>query len=353
MKSPKPLVSILIPVYKEPRVLGELLDLLAIDEYPSKEIIIVADEPSPEVIKIISKFEHKLKDKIKFKVNERRVGKVNALNTAAKMARGDLLLFLDNDVIPVTPLFISKTVKEMREADIGEIEKEIIQENILSKMVYFDYLAYNYGNIRFYKDLGFCVGFNGAAFAIWKETFTKLEGFKRGLAEDLDLATRSFLLGMSFKFISSARVLNKAPSSFKEWFKQRKRWAIGIGIWLKRYGRHLSKLHNMRPRLILSSLITLYPSSSLVLPFSLYMFLNAFLGIPHAYLVTLAALITLMLLFYRHYSKIAKELRLRISFPYFVLYYLLYSSLWLLITITGIVKGVLSDKDLKLEDWVP
>jgi len=343
-----PFVSVLIPVYKEPRVLRELLQSLTKDGYLNKEIIVVADEPSLDVINVL----HEFKNKIKFKINEKRVGKVNALNMAINMSRGELLVFLDNDVIPCGNSFISKVVDEMQKADIGEIKKEVVIDSFISKMVYFDYLAYNYGNLRFSKDIGLCVGFNGAAFAIWRDAFKRLGGFRRGLAEDLDLATRSFLEGMSFRFINSVKVLNKAPSSFKEWIRQRRRWAIGIGVWLKRYRKGLIRLSDLKLTTTIISLLTLYPSSVLILPFMLF---PIFVAQPFLISIIATSMMPLVLLsvFYYYFRKISLSLKFNIYFKNFVIYYFIYSPLWLIITIIGIVKGLmLKTAEINLEDWI-
>jgi len=86
----------------------------------------------------------------------------------------------------------------------------------------------------------FCVG--GTAFAIRRETFEEVGGFARVVSEDLDLAAKAFFLNKRFKFTDKAEVYTKAPSKWRGWFAQRKRWDIGTGLWIKTHGGELSDI---------------------------------------------------------------------------------------------------------------
>ncbi|HDI31456.1 MAG TPA: glycosyltransferase family 2 protein [Thermofilum sp.] len=370
VSSMKTLISVIIPVYKEPKTLPHLLRKIMHDPYPHKEIIVIIDEPSNETLKIIGEYH----EKIKVIINEERKGKVYALNKALKISKGELLLFLDNDVLIEDDNFLEKIVKEMKNTDIGEIKKEIVRDSFISRMVYFDYISFNFGSYMFSNKLGKCLALNGAAVAIWRNSLLKLGGFRRRVSEDLDLGTRSYMLGLKFKFIDSTKVLNEAPSDIKEWFKQRDRWTKGTGLWLKEHWRYLVRVLRQEHRIVTLTLITLYPSllitiisllvynthvgNFLVLlllgmlsRFRLYS-LSIMIPSQVIYSILRNAIINILglALFCIYFIYASKKLNLKFNVLEFMIYYLLYSPIWLFITLTNVIKVLLLG-DIKIKDW--
>lgn len=251
-------VSIFIPVYRESELLEELLDGLIKDPYRKKEIFVVIDKPTKKSLKVVEKF----KKKVKFILNGKRKGKVNALNEAVKYSSGDIFLFLDSDVkLPNNKSnFLKTLVEEMKNADIVEIKKKIIQDSFLSRIVNYDYLSFNFVNWLFSKFIKKCIGINGAAFAIRREVFKELGSFEREISEDLDIAIKSFLKNKKFSYLKNIEVLNKTHSSWKKWFEQRKRWSIGLALWIKKYFRDLIIIVKEYPQVILPAIIFLFPT---------------------------------------------------------------------------------------------
>lgn len=83
----------------------------------------------------------------------------------------------------------------------------------------------------------FCVG--GTAFAIRREAFEEVGGFSKVVSEDLDLALKTLLKNKRFKYAEKIEVYTKAPSNWKSWFNERKRWGIGTGLWVKEHWKRL------------------------------------------------------------------------------------------------------------------
>jgi len=365
-----PKVSIIIPAYREAKLLPNLLEKLIEDDFDCKEIIVIFDEPTPESLNAISKYSRY----IKLIINEERKGKVYALNTGGKLAKGDLLLFLDNDVTINRSDFISKIVEEMKGYDIGEILKVIIKgRSLISRMVFYDYIASMYGNYLFSKILGKCVGFNGAAVVMTKETFMDLDGFRSVITEDMDFGIRTFLKNKRFKFIKDVRVFNAPPKSIKEWYTQRRRWALGAGFWIKEYRKVLLNIAKQNAKVVLPVLLTLFPSfvaltlvfvlsSSyaeelfllILLTFSskisflipITVFTSYYLSFIKTFVTTLISMIIFSIYFYY----ISRKINVKFNPIEFMIYYLFYSPAWLIITLTGILRVLISGK-VTLEDW--
>lgn len=263
-----PKISVLIPVYKESDLLEPLLTDLLRDSYPFKEVLVVIDKPTEMSINVVKRFQNR----ITFILNGERIGKANALNEVFKRTTGEILLFLDSDLQLQTDgeSFMETLAREMEGVEILDIKKSMIRSSFLARLVHYEYLASSLVSWLFSKKIGKCLGLNGAAFAIRREAFQRLGGFRRTLSEDFDLATRSFLEKLSFKYSDKVAVSIKPCSDWRSWYKQRKRWSIATGVWLKNYYRQLVRIVASTPQVMFLSLPLMLPSL-LLLPLNFFL----------------------------------------------------------------------------------
>jgi len=368
----KELVSIIIPSYKDVKLLPRTLDKLLENSYSYKEVVVVIDEPTPESLQTLEKYN----GKIDVVVNKKRMGKVGAYEKALKKTRGEYLIFLDDDVEVIDDDFVEEIVEELKNADIVDIRKEIKRKSMLSRLVYYDYMAMNFVNYLFYRWLNRCVGINGAAFAIRRSALEKVGGFNHTVSEDLDLGVRAYIHGLKFTFLKEPKVLNDAPSGWRSWFKQRKRWAIGAALWIKQYFRVLASVLKNNLRLSLFTIFMLFPNLlvfiislfleenifyKLILLFLFYLssylpvFLPLFTLISYslAFLPIKAMIVaTIGFVFYSLiYYYAARKLGHKFNIVEFMLYYFIYSPIWMLVFLAGLFR-VLVLKKTTVEDWI-
>lgn len=367
-------VSIFIPVYRESELLEQILEFLVNDPYSEKEIFVVVDEPTQKSLEITKKFSLK---GVRFKLNGYRKGKANALNEIVKESSGDIFLFLDADVLISNTegkSFLERIVKEMENAELIEIRKEVIRDSFVAKVARYDYLSFTLTNIYFSRKIGRCLAINGAAFAIKRETFETLGGFRRTICEDLDIATRSFANGTRFKFVDDLIVFTKAPSSLREWFNQRKRWATGAAFWIRDHFKTLRRALRKYPRVILLSLLSAFPSIplfliSLFIPdevfakalYMLFLLLSttkSLLVFPTAMASILIPAIKSLTIFFGSfigYSTafyfIAKRIRFHFSFLEFTIFYFVMAPLWLALIVTCLIKVFIKKSSKINVDW--
>ena len=225
-------ISIFIPVYKESNQLALMLNKLS-SQNATKEIFVTIDEPTDEFSKKIKELQF---ENVKFIINKERIGKANALNNTTKLASGKVLLFLDADIqISEDPDFLRKIIMETKTADVVDIKKIVAKgKSLLSKMAYYEYFTYNVSAWLSSRYMHKCPAVNGAAFAIKRETFEKVGGFHKVVAEDIDVATRAFLADSSFAYTTDVEVKNVVYSEWGKWFRHSRRWAIGQALWLER-----------------------------------------------------------------------------------------------------------------------
>jgi cellulose synthase/poly-beta-1,6-N-acetylglucosamine synthase-like glycosyltransferase len=363
-------ISIFIPVYKESTQLGNMINKLS-SQSVAKEIFVTVDEPSKNFLESIENFS----EKAKVIVNKERVGKANALNSTVPLSSGKALLFLDADVeVPDDPDFLKKIVMELEHVDVLDIKKKVTRDNsFLSRMAYYEYFTFNISAWLSSKCLHKCPAVNGAAFAMKREMFKKVNGFRKVVAEDIDIATRAFLDEGSFAYTSDVEVRNVVYSDWRKWFTQRRRWSVGQALWLKEWWRELGKRFLKKPQVFLPSLFFLYPSVAIflvsvlvpsiwlynsLLVFSLFLSVKFNLVLP-IFLVSLATADILKILlisfssfgitaaiFYGFSRKMGFEMKIHELFAY----YFFYANIWMAIIIIGHIQVFLGGKRTPA-DW--
>jgi len=353
------MISVIIPVYKDSLVLEENLRKL-LKEPVDKEIIIVADEPTPHLRKILKK------KKIKTIFNSKRVGKARALNMGIKMAKGDILVFLDADVRIQTP-FLSIIQEEMRDVEIIDMKKLGEEDGFLGKMLKYELLGMNIYGYLFSKMLGRCLGIMGSGVALRKSVLRKVGKFRRYVAEDLDFSLRAFVKKIRGKFCSDVCLRLIPKKDFRSWLKQRRRWGYGCGEWardhwdfVKRYP-HLIMLASflLFPFLVPFFLLQIFsPTITKLVHMSLLMFLLHFptlapvfpvaLGI--SFIKSLISAIISFLSFSLLYWIFGKKFGTNFNLAEFFVYFFLYQPVYFLVFLNGMYNG-LRKKPMKM-DWV-
>jgi len=337
-----------------------MLDVLC-KQNVDKEIFVTVDAPTEEFTREIPRLE---RGNVRFIVNQERIGKSTALNNTVGLSAGKVLLFLDADVgIPDDPDYLRKIVMEMQRTDVLDIKKQVTKDgSFLSRMAYYEYLTFNISAWIASRFMHKCPAVNGAAFAIKRETFEKVHGFRKVVAEDIDIATRAFLEDSSFSYSHDVEVKNVVHGDWRKWFTQRRRWAIGQALWLKDWNRQLMKRFIKKPQVFLPSLFFLYPSVAVfflsavvpsvwmynsLLVFSLFLSVKFNIALP-IFLVSLGTADILKVLsislsgfaltagvFYGFGRKLGfRELKLHELF----VYYFFYSSVWMTIILVGHIQ---------------
>ena len=107
-------VSIVVPTFRRPVALGETLDaLIKLDYAPDAfEIIVVDDGSNDETPQIVNTFKSKF-DNLTY-LPQSNSGVATARNNGARAARGDILIFNDDDII-VAPDLIERHLRHLRE----------------------------------------------------------------------------------------------------------------------------------------------------------------------------------------------------------------------------------------------
>ncbi len=255
-------LSVLIPVWKSSPYLEKLLEALLEEKgRVNFEILVVVDEPDEDVL--LLKKAYSREKRVRFFFNERRLGKVRALNDVAKKARGKFFLFLDSDVMPGSRRFILRTLEEIesRGVDILDFRKEVEKsKSFLSKMNYHEYVGFNAITYLMARMLGRSVGLGGCGFCVRKSVFRRLGGFREVIVEDMDFATRSYFEGVKFGYAESVSLKVYPLPNWGKWFSQKKRWFLGGVLWFLEWWKPILRETLKKPHAFLPPLILYFPS---------------------------------------------------------------------------------------------
>jgi biofilm PGA synthesis N-glycosyltransferase PgaC len=361
-------VSVLVPVYRgSPQLLG-LLEALGRDPYPDKEVIVCVDAPTEETRAL-----EPLYPWVSFIWSEERRGKVIALNEAVTESTGEYLLFIDSDVRLTGEGFVGRVAEALRSYELVDIKKLIVRDSPLARLVSYDYLSSSITNHLFNHLLGRSPQFNGACFAVRRDTFDRLGGFRRVICEDLDLAFRAYQSHVSFRFADDIAVENVVEASPQAWVRQRRRWGVGLGQWiLENLGDLLTgSLRN--PHAFLAALLVIFPSApliaiSLVLPNDMFMKLLSvvliLLSSFQIYLVPSVFLVAVFLVVVKSLMAAtvsyvgtglvfmlgARRLGYHFNPLEYTVYFLVYNPVWFIMTLVSLVRVILGRMPPEL-DW--
>lgn len=281
---------------------------------------------------------------VNFQLNPERKGKVGLLRQAVALAKGELFLFIDSDIeLPASKhSFLEAVAKESIKAEIVDVKKRVRRDSVLARLVHYDFLASNAISWLFSRNKN-CLGLGGAAFAIRRETYNKIGGFKRRVSEDLQIALQAFVSGCSFRYCAEAEALLLVSNRWSDWYKQRKRWAAGGALWMKEHSRLLFRSMFRKPQIVLPTLALGLPTLSVIL--ITLLLLKAFPGL-HFFSVGLASFAAVALVYYGFARKLAFDFN---PFEFFVFCFF-YSPIWMAIMAAGIIRVIIYGHETKL-DW--
>lgn len=219
MKNPQ--VSVIIPAFNEEKVIGDCLQSLLDQSYENQEIIIVDDGSTDRTPEVVKKFAVKI-------LQQNHMGAGAARNLGAKEAKGEILVFVDADMVFDEQFIAKLIVPIIPKKVIGTFSKEeyvLNKDNVWSKCWNINKnLPTNRMHPLDYPDSQ--VVFR----AILKKEFLKVGGFTSiGYIDDHTLAEK---LGVQAVTALGAIFYHRNPDTLEEVYRQA-RW-IGKSEFKKR-----------------------------------------------------------------------------------------------------------------------
>ena len=217
MSSPK--VSIIIINYNGKELLEKCLESLYKVDYDNFEIILVDNNSTDGTMEFVTKNYPSI---IIIKLDSNK-GFAEPNNIGSKIAKGEYLLFLNNDTV-VTPDFISKMIKVVEnDKKIGICQSLLLKPDgsIDSSGDFIDKLGIVYNSKTKTKEIREISSARGASMLIRKKIFDELGGFDEKFFfsfEDVDLGWRTWILGYNVVLVPNSIVyhsIGKTSSKLK------------------------------------------------------------------------------------------------------------------------------------------
>lgn len=214
----KPLISIVIPIYNEEKVIANCLRTLAGQSYEPIEVFLVDDGSTDKTPEIVSSIKHQV---LSIKIlHQDHQGPGPARNLGAKKAKGEILVFVDADMTfeknfikdLVSPIVKGQTIGTFSKNEMVANSKNVwsICWNINRNLPPGRMLPENYPNLA------------PVFRAILKSEFEKVGGFD-ATGEYTDDWSLSKKLGVKSTLAKGAVYFHENPSSLKDVWGQA-RW---------------------------------------------------------------------------------------------------------------------------------
>jgi len=229
-----PPLSVIIPALNEEKIIGPTLDSFVNSKYPKEnlEIVVVASGSTDRTVEICQEYQDRLNLKIVTDPLSKK-GKPAALNLGLKNASHDILCIFDSDlhVKEDTLQYLVRPLYDLEiTASCGPIELRNWNVNKLTKAIAIEY-AFMVGMGLYYEirqRLGRSLWFLGRNYCIRRDVMEEVGGWNEdALTEDLHLSVQLSMLNKKIAHAPHAVTNELAPTTWKTYKHQRRRWVGG------------------------------------------------------------------------------------------------------------------------------
>jgi biofilm PGA synthesis N-glycosyltransferase PgaC len=232
-----PVVSVVIPAHNEEELIARAIDRALAIRWPEIDVI-VADDGSRDGTReaVLPYVEAGRVRLLRKEVNE---GKSRAINDALGLCRGELFLVLDADGQPdktVLEHMVPRFLDAPAVAAVTGNPRVLNTVNSLTSVQAVEFSSTVGILRRSHSVWGRLMTFSGLCTLLERDAVLDVGGFAADMAtEDIDLTWRLQLAGHEVTYEPRALFGMQAPETFRDWWRQRQRWAKGLAQVLRRY----------------------------------------------------------------------------------------------------------------------
>ena len=232
-----PKCSVVVAAFNESNhIEATIRGILEID-YPDYEVVVIddgsADDTAAKVMPFVRQGKVRFVRKL---VNE---GKAMALNDGLRCTSGEIILIMDADAIP-DPLILQHMVPHFKYPRVGAVTgnpRVFNRDTILSKLQAIEFTAIISLQRRAQRVWGRILTMSGVVGAFHRTALVDVGFYSPDMAtEDIDLSWKLQLRFWDIRYEPRAVVWMRVPSTFGGLWRQRRRWARGLGQVLRRHG---------------------------------------------------------------------------------------------------------------------
>lgn len=223
-------LSVIIPTFNGKNRIKNCLDALLQQSVKPYEIIVVDDGSNDDTAIFVK---NKYQNLITY-LNQPNQGPASARNSGAKVAGGDILVFVDDDCKPLPDFLEKLTAPFKKDPHIVATKGSYLtdQRSLIARFRQIEYEE-RYLLMSKCKEIDFVDTY---AAAIVRKEFESAGGFDETLiaAEDIDLSYRLSNLGYKLIFVPDAVVYHQHDDTLKKYLKKKYNFAFWRVVALKK-----------------------------------------------------------------------------------------------------------------------
>lgn len=239
--SEKPKISILLPAYKEEKVIVKNVNRIEKSGYSNLELLLITEDgdfKTGRMAEYLSRKYGNIKH-VTVADDAKPKGKPRALNKGLAHANGEIVGVIDAEDA-IDPGLFDKVAYDFRkygyDAVQGGLRLKKTNDSWMDRQFAAEYMHWYDGYIRRISGTKYILPFGGSTNFFRKDVLDELGGWENGnLTEDYEIAMRMHSkcskkrdCGRRYKVgLIDAVTLEETPKDLKGWMKQRTRWSQG------------------------------------------------------------------------------------------------------------------------------
>jgi biofilm PGA synthesis N-glycosyltransferase PgaC len=246
-----PRVSVVVPAFAEEHTIEDTLSHVLALDYPDLEVIVVDDASPDGLVDRVVPF---LADpRVRLVEKSRNEGKSLAVNDGVACAGGDIVVVLDADTRPA-PDSLRRLVPHFEDPTVAAVTGNPLvrhSDHLLVRMQAIEFAGV-IGLIRRTHQLwGSPLTVTGAFTAFRRTAFEAVGGFDPAMeTEDIAITWRLQLEDHRILFEPRATAFVVSPETLPKLWRQRRRWAKGLGEVVHEHGAAALRRRAMLPLLV-------------------------------------------------------------------------------------------------------
>ncbi len=227
-----PDVSLIVPCFNEEQNVAQTIENAYLQDYPGNMVIIIVDDGSQDNTYAISKILAGKSDTREVKVIKKpNGGKASAINFGLKEATGEIIVSTDGDS-HFDENCVTNIVNEFKKHPHAGIVGGFVlirntDKGYLVKLQQMEYILTQHLIRIPQSDMGNVLIEPGPVFGMRSELAKRYSCQDRTCCEDVDLTQTVLGSGYQTRTALTAVSRTEAPTKWKAWYNQRKRWIYG------------------------------------------------------------------------------------------------------------------------------
>jgi len=222
-----PSIAIVVPAHNEEKVIERCIEAILEIDYPKKEVIVVDDGSTDKTYRLATNYRAK---GVKVLRRDKAGGKSAALNTGILAAKGEIIITCDADSM-IGRGALRKIAMRFQDPEVSAVAgnvKVLNRTNLVTNCQALEYLVNENIYRRVFDIFGVVPVVPGPLASFRKASLKEIGFYDRDtLTEDFDITVKLLKTQKVVQALSDANVYTEAPSSWRDFIKQRTRWNRG------------------------------------------------------------------------------------------------------------------------------